>query len=79
MNAFFQEVSRVNAAHCASLGLSAIAERYRTGFGGDTVDMNLARLRIGRDCRLRRAKYRNYYPDTPFERLARIERRIKGA
>ena len=40
--------------------------------------MAMCRLRIARDCRAIRMKYRNYYPDTPFERLARIERRLKG-
>ena len=40
--------------------------------------MAICRLRIARDCRAIRMKYRNYYPDTPFERLARIERRLKG-
>lgn len=69
--------------HLISLGVPAeaatprVVARYRLGLAGDTVQMHLLRLRIGRDCRATRAKYRSHYPDTPFERLARLEHRYR--
>lgn len=78
-NAAEIEVSRlIGLGVPAEAAVPRIVEKYRTGFGGDKVAMTLTRLRIARDCRQRRDKYRSYYPATPFERLARIETRVKG-
>lgn len=77
-NAAELETSRLIAHGVpAEAAVPRIVEKYRTGFAGDIVALRRRHLEIERDCRLRRKAYRNHYPDLPFERLAKIERRLK--
>lgn len=74
------EVSRlIGLGVPAEAAIPRVVERYRLGYGflGDTVKQHLLILRNARDCRRARTKYRSYYPDTPFERLAKLEQRYR--
>ena len=76
-NAAELETSRLIAHGVpAEAAVPRIVEKYRTGFAGDIVAIRRRHLEIERDCRLRRLAYRSHYPDLPFERLAKIERRL---
>ena len=80
MNGFFQEISRTNAAYCASRGLSA-AELYGTPINEAELDThrNIAAgvpAEAASFCP-RKAKHLKFWPRTGVQQLGYIEEHLR--